>query len=53
VEAFLNDKIGFLDIADIVEKELNDREIIYDPSLEVILETDNNIRKTLIKRLFL
>ncbi|MDF2686231.1 MAG: 1-deoxy-D-xylulose-5-phosphate reductoisomerase [Clostridia bacterium] len=52
VEAFLNDKINFLDITDIVEKELNDREVISYPSLESIFETDLNIRKALKKRLF-
>ena len=49
VELFLQDKIGFLDIASKVEEILNDNEIISNPSLEIIIETDSKIRQSFSK----
>lgn len=45
VSAFLRDEIGFLQIADFVEKVLDRTEILSRPSLEEILQTDRRIRQ--------
>lgn len=53
VEAFLNDKIGFLQMSDVIEETLEKTEYIPKPSLEDYIETDNRAReitKTLIKQ---
>ena len=40
VELFLNDKIGFLDIGDIVEMAMNDHKVIKNPEISDILDAD-------------
>lgn len=40
VELFLNDKIGFLDIGDIVEMAMNDHNVIKNPEISDILDAD-------------
>lgn len=53
VEAFLNDKIGFLQMSDVIEETLEKTEYIPKPSLEDYIETDNRAReitKSLIKQ---
>ena len=40
VELFLNDKIGFLDIGDIVEMAMNDHKTIKNPEISDILDAD-------------
>lgn len=40
VELFLNDKIGFLDIGDIVEMAMNDHKVIKSPEISDILAAD-------------
>ena len=44
VDAFLHDRIGFLDIADFVEKTLSDYRNIPKPTVEDIINTDREIR---------
>ncbi|MDR0711721.1 MAG: 1-deoxy-D-xylulose-5-phosphate reductoisomerase [Prevotellaceae bacterium] len=44
VDAFLHDKIGFPDIAKLVEKGLRKNDFIAQPTLEDYLETDRRIR---------
>lgn len=44
VAAFLKNKIGFLDIADIVEKAMSDFENIENPTLDDIIATNNEVR---------
>ena len=44
VDAFLHDRIGFLDIADFVEKILSDYRNIPNPTVEDIINTDREIR---------
>ncbi len=44
VAAFLSDKIGFLDIADIVENTMNTFEAKQNPTIEEIIETDREVR---------
>lgn len=44
VDAFLNEKIGFLEIADIVEKTMNKVTYIKDPGLEDLKEADSESR---------
>jgi len=44
VSAFLNDKIRFLDIADVIEKSLKKVNIISEPSLEDLFATDAETR---------
>lgn len=45
VDAFLKHKIGFLDIADIVEKAMSDFENIHSPSIEDIIEANADVRE--------
>jgi 1-deoxy-D-xylulose-5-phosphate reductoisomerase len=45
VEAFLNDKINFTGIFDIVETTLSKAQYIPTPSLEDLFETDKQARK--------
>ncbi len=45
VEAFLNEKISFLQIEEIIEKMLSNHQVIENPSLDDILETDKKVRK--------
>ncbi len=47
VAAFLSDKVGFLEIADIVEKAMNDTSNIENPSIEDIICADNETRRKL------
>ena len=44
VDAFLHDRIGFLDIADFVEKTLSDYRNIPNPTVDDIINTDREIR---------
>ena len=45
VEAFLDNKIGFLDIANIIEKAMDSYTVKYNCSIEDILEADNWARE--------
>lgn len=45
VDAFLRDKIGFLDIADIVERAMSEFENIKCPTLDDIIEADKEVRQ--------
>ena len=45
VARFLEGRLGFLQIADFVERTLNDTEIISDPEIEDIFETDRKVRQ--------
>lgn len=53
VEAFLNRKVGFLEMSDLIEETMSRVELITSPSLEDYIETDKTAREltaTLIKR---
>lgn len=50
VAAFLQDKIGFLDIADIVEKAMNEFKPKSAPTLDEIIETDREVRRTVCQQ---
>ncbi len=45
VEAFLNDKIGFLEMPEVIEKTMNTVPFISQPSIEDYCETDAEARK--------
>ena len=45
VQRFIDGKIGFLDIADHVERVMQDAPFIANPTLEDLLQTDKTIRK--------
>ncbi len=47
VNKFLNDEIGFLDIANLVEDAMNNHNVIENPSLEDILMLEKILRKKL------
>ena len=52
VSAFLDGKIKFLDIYDIIEETMNRRKVIYEPNLETLIDEDKSARsiaKSLIK----
>ena len=49
VDLFLKGKIGFLDIAKIVEKELKNHIIIKSPTVEEIIKIDEEIHERLLK----
>ena len=52
VSAFLDGKIKFLDIYDIIEETMNRRKVIYKPNLETLIDEDKSARsiaKSLIK----
>lgn len=49
VSRFLNDEIGFLDIADIVERTMSDFDNIKNPSLDDIIAADAEVRQRLGK----
>jgi 1-deoxy-D-xylulose-5-phosphate reductoisomerase len=51
VESFLNGKIGFTDIAKIVEKTLNEHRSVKADSVDVIMDVDREIRERTAKRL--
>ena len=51
VSRFLNDEIGFLDIADIVERAMSDFDNIKNPSLDDIIAADAEVRQRLGKSL--
>lgn len=51
VELYLKKRIRFLDIPDIIEGEMMDAKIVYNPELEDILETDRITRKAVYKKL--
>ena len=51
VSAFLQDKIGFLDIPELVENELTLCKNIENPTLSDIISTDDYVRDSLSKRL--
>lgn len=44
VEAFLNDRIGFLEMSDVIEQCMSDLAFIQTPSLNNYLETDHHTR---------
>ena len=44
VSSFLNGEINFLKIYDIIEETLNHREIIFNPTLEILIEEDELTR---------
>ena len=51
VSAFLNEKIKFLDIYNVIEETMNRRKIIFNPDLETLISEDNaarSIAKSLI-----
>lgn len=50
VAAFLQDKIGFLDIADIVENAMNEFKPKSAPTLDEIIETDREVRRTVCQQ---
>ncbi|MDR2814467.1 MAG: 1-deoxy-D-xylulose-5-phosphate reductoisomerase [Prevotellaceae bacterium] len=50
VDAFLHDKIGFRDIAEMVEEGLQKNDFIAQPTLEDYLETDRRIRAVTLPR---
>ena len=50
VSRFLNDEIGFLDIADTVERAMSDFDNIKNPSLDDIIAADAEVRRKLNKR---
>ena len=43
VERFLNKKIAYIDIINIIENQMNKHKVISNPSLEDILNIKNNI----------
>jgi 1-deoxy-D-xylulose-5-phosphate reductoisomerase len=45
VAAFLNEKISFLQIEDMIEKALNKHELIKNPDLSIIQEVDKETRQ--------
>jgi len=45
VEAFLQDKIGFLEMSDVIEKTINQVKYIKKPSYEDLVESNNEARK--------
>lgn len=49
VSRFLNDEIGFLDIADIVERAMSNFDNIKNPSLDDIIAADTEVRQRLGK----
>lgn len=51
VDAFLKDKIGFLDIADNIKKVMDNHNMIKNPDVDDILDVDKKIREE-TKRLF-
>ncbi len=44
VDLFLNEKIAFLDIEQIVETAMDNHNLIYNPTLDQIFEVDSNVR---------
>lgn len=50
VAAFLGDKIGFLDIADIVGRAMSEFKPKPDPTLDEIIETDREVRDSICRR---
>ncbi|HLW19671.1 MAG TPA: 1-deoxy-D-xylulose-5-phosphate reductoisomerase [Cyclobacteriaceae bacterium] len=49
VDAFLKDKVGFLEMSDIINETLNDVDFVKQPSLEDFIETDKISRITAIE----
>lgn len=49
VSLFLNDEIEFLDIEELVVKEMNNHVIIENPTLEEILEIDKTIKENVLR----
>lgn len=45
VQAFLNDRLGFLEMSDVIEQCMNEVSYIRDPNLEDFIETDLETRK--------
>lgn len=45
VELFLNRKIGFLDIYEIIEKAMNEHELILNPTVEEIINIEQDVYK--------
>lgn len=50
VDLFLKEKISFLDIADIVERSMDDHKLVSNPSLDQILDADRNVRKQILTK---
>lgn len=51
VELYLRGRIKFLDIPDIVEREMINQNIVYNPGIEDILEIDRITRESVYKKL--
>lgn len=51
VGLYLNGRVKFLDIPDIVEREMNNQNIVYNPGIEDILEADRITRESVYKKL--
>ena len=51
VEAFLNDRIGFLEMSDLIEESLSDVPHVKDPDLAALEETDKETRAKSRERL--
>ena len=52
VEAFLNEKISFLDIYDIIEEAMQSHITLIEPELEDLFEIDSNIRKQVKEKIY-
>jgi 1-deoxy-D-xylulose-5-phosphate reductoisomerase len=50
VELFLNDKISYLEIEKIVKDALEECSLVEELTLEVILETEKNVKATIMKK---
>ena len=50
VNCFLNGKVKFLEIADIVERAMNEFSLNQNPSINDIIETDREVRETICQR---
>ena len=51
VEAFLQKRIGFLTVEDLIEKAMNHHNVIARPSLEEILEIDAATRRFVMEQI--
>ncbi|MDR0863397.1 MAG: 1-deoxy-D-xylulose-5-phosphate reductoisomerase [Candidatus Symbiothrix sp.] len=51
VAAFLQDKIGFLEMSDVIEKAMQTGTFIASPTYEDLVETDNTIRMKIMKEM--
>ena len=51
VQAFLDKKIGFTDIADGIERALDEHKSIDDPDLDTIVQCDREVRDLVFERI--